>query len=62
MYFRNYGHQKTWLNNCLEKPVLEDPSTSNVVNRPKHFGNLNDSAFTIFIDPCEGNLAGKRVS
>ena len=55
MCFRNYGHQKTWLNNCLERPISEHPSTSNVVNGTKHFGNLNDSAFTIFIDHCEGN-------
>ena len=50
MYIRNYGHQKTWLDNCLEKPVSEDPSTSNVVNGPKYFENLGDSAYTIFID------------
>ena len=36
MYFRNYGLQKTWLDECLKRSVLEDPSTNNVVNGPKH--------------------------
>ena len=32
MYFPNYGVQKTWLNNCLKSPVLEDPLRRNMVN------------------------------
>ena len=32
MYFPNYGVQKTWLNNCLKSPVLEDPLTRKMVN------------------------------
>ena len=31
-------------------PVSEDPSTSNMVNAPKHCSKLDDSTFTIFID------------
>ena len=27
---------KTWLDNCLKSPVLEDPSRRNMVNMPKH--------------------------
>ena len=27
---------KTWLGKCLKSPVAEDPSTSNMVNVPKH--------------------------
>ena len=27
---------KTWLDKCLKNLVLEDPSTSNMVNVPKH--------------------------
>ena len=27
---------KTWLDKCLKSSVLEDPSTSNMVNLPKH--------------------------
>ena len=54
MYFQNYVLRKTWLDQCLKSPVSEDPSKSNIVNAPKHCGNLNDSTFTIFIDQYEG--------
>ena len=53
IYFRTYGLGKTWLEKCVKSPILEDPSTSNTVNRPKHCWNLNDSTFTIFIDPSD---------
>ena len=59
MYFRNYGLRKTWLDNCLQRPVLEDPSTGNMVNGRKHRWNLNDCTFTIFIDHCEVNCVEK---
>ena len=36
MLFRNYGLQKTWLDKFLESPILEDRSTSNMVNGRKH--------------------------
>ena len=36
-------------------PVLEDPSTGDMVNGPKHWFNLNESAFIIFNDQLEGN-------
>ena len=36
MYFQNYGFRKTWLDKCLKSPVLEDLSTGNMVNVPKH--------------------------
>ena len=52
MNFRNYGLQKTLLEKCLKSPVSEDPSTSNRVNVPKHYSMLNESTFSIFIDPC----------
>ena len=55
MYFRNYELRKIWSDNCLKRPVSQSPSTSNMLNGPKHCWNLNDSAFTIFIDLCEGN-------
>ena len=44
---------------CLKNRVSKDPSTSNMVNGPKHCWNLNDSTFTIFIDRCEENHALK---
>ena len=62
MYFWTYVLPKTWLDNCLKSPVSEDPSTSDMVNGPKHCWNLNDSTFTILIDPCEGNSGGKSLS
>ena len=40
MYFRNYGLQKTRLDQCLKTPVSEDPTESNMVNAPKHCSNL----------------------
>ena len=40
---------------CLNKPVPEHPSTSNMVNGPQHFSKLDESTFTIFLDFCEGN-------
>ena len=55
MYLRNYGFQNTWLDKCLWSPVSKNTLTGNVVNKPKHCFNLNESTFTIFIDHCEGN-------
>ena len=52
MYFWTYGLQKTWLDKFLKSLVSEDSSTSNIVNASKHFWNLNDSIFIIFIDHC----------
>ena len=31
MYFRNYGHQKTWLNKCLKSPVSEGRLKSMII-------------------------------
>ena len=53
MYFRNYVLRKTWLDNCLKKPFLEDLSRSNMVKRSKHCRNLKDSAIKIFVDQCQ---------
>ena len=62
MYFWTYGLRKTCLDKCLKSPLSEDPSRSNMVNRSKHCSNLNDSTFTIFIDPSEGNSGLKSIS
>ena len=32
MYFRNYGLQKTWLDDCLKGPLSENVWTINMVN------------------------------
>ena len=62
MYFGTYGFRRTWLDKYLKSGVLEDPSTSDMENGLKHSSKLNDSTFTIFIDPCEDNSAGKSFS
>ena len=54
--------QKTWSDKCLKSPVLDDPSTSNMVNVPKHCWNLLQSTFIIFIDTYEVNRVWKRGS
>ena len=55
MYFQNYGLPKTSLDLCIESPVSEDPTKSNMVNAPKHCPNLRDTSFTIFINHWEVN-------
>ena len=59
MYFRNYGIGNRWLDECLKNPVSEGPSTSNMVNAPKHCCTLENGTFTIFIDHCENNSVRK---
>ena len=44
-----------WLDKCLTSSLSENPSRSNIVNGLKERSNLNDSTFTMFIDPCESN-------
>ena len=53
---------KRWLDNCLKSPLSEDPSTSNMVNVPRHCWNLHHSNFVTFIDLCQGNWVGKSLS
>ena len=55
MYIRKYRLQKRWLDKCLKSHFLDNPSTDNKANGSKHCCNLNDSAFTIFINHCERN-------
>ena len=62
MYFRNFGLQKTWLDQCLKSPLSEDGSKSNMVNAPKHCSNMKGNSFTIFIDHCEVNCLTKSLS
>ena len=60
MYFWTYGLRKTWLEKCLKSPISEDPFKSNMINEPKRSSKLNDSNFTIFIYPCDGNSSLKN--
>ena len=53
--------RKTWLGKFLKSQVSEDPLTGNMVNRLKQCSKLNDSTFTIFIDPCEGKSKATHV-
>ena len=62
MYFWTYRLRKMRLDKCLKSPVLEDSSTSNMVNVPKHYSKLEDSSFPIFIDHCERNSFWKSLS
>ena len=55
MYFQNYGLPKTWLDQCLESPVSEHPSKTNMLNPPKHCSNLKDTPCTIVINHCKRN-------
>ena len=43
-------------------PASEDPSTSNMVNGPKHIWNLHDSSLIRCIDHCQGNWVEKILS
>ena len=61
MYFSIYGLQEMGLDKCPKSPVLEDPLTSNIINRPKSCWNLNDSTFTIFTNFCESNSSWKSL-
>ena len=51
--------RKTCLAKCLKTPIWEDLLTSDMVNSPKHWFNLNESAFTSPSDNCEGNWVAK---
>ena len=62
MYFRNYGLPKTWIDQFLKSPVLEDPSKSNKLNASKHCSNMKDTWLPIFINNWEGNCFTKSVS
>ena len=53
---------KTWSDKFLKSPILEDPSTRNMVNVPKHCWNLHHSTFIIFIDHYQVNWVWKWVS
>ena len=60
--FLNLRTPKNMLDKSLKSPFSEDPLTNDMVNGPKHCWNLNDSTFTVFIDPFEGNSGRKSLS
>ena len=58
----NLRLRKMWLRKCQKSRLSEDPLTSNIVNRLKNCSKLNDSTFTIFIDPFKINACWKSCS
>ena len=62
MDFWTHGPGKNLFVNCLKSHVSENPSTSNIVNGPKHCSNLNFSTISIFIDLCVDNSGWKGLS
>ena len=60
--FLNLRTPKEVLIKCLKSPLSEDPSIYNTVNGSKHCWNMNDSTFTMFIDPSERNSGWKSLS
>ena len=61
MYYGNYRLQKTGLLKCIKSPVLEHPSTVNMLNSPKHYSNLHDSSFNLLRDHSGKKLVEKRL-
>ena len=61
MYFQNYRLSKTCLKNSLERAVSEPPSTDNMLMGAKHFWNLNEWIFIIFLDHSERKWLGKDI-
>ena len=59
-YLWIYRLRKTWLDKRLKSLVLEETSTSDMVNKPKHCVNLNNSTFTIIYWPQRRQLRWKK--
>ena len=53
---------KNLVRSISKEPVPRDPSESSMVKATKHCWKLHGSAFTIFIDYCEGDWFGKSLS
>ena len=53
---------KRWSDKSLKSPVSEDPSTSNMVNVPKHYSSLHHITFILFNGLYQVNRAGKSPS
>ena len=50
MYFRNYGLTKKGLDKYLKSAVSQYPSTSNMVQVPKHLSYYHSGIFVVLID------------
>ena len=56
MYFRNYGLAKKGLDKYLKSAISQYPSTSNMVNTPKHLSNYRSGIFIKLIEHRSGYL------
>ena len=56
---RNWRPREKCLDKRLKGPVWENPLTCNMVSGPTHWFNINQSAFIILSDHCEGNGVAK---
>ena len=54
-------HSESVVRKFVKDPVSENPSTSKMLNVPKHCWNLHHSTFIIFIDHCQVNWVGKSL-
>ena len=61
MYFRKDRQRKACLDKRLKGPFWEDPLTYDMVSGPKHWFNINQSAFIILSDHCEDNGVAKAI-
>ena len=62
MYFGNYGLAKKGLDKYLKSAVSQYPSTSNMVNVPKHLSNYPGGTFIILDDIWSGYWVWKSHS
>ena len=53
--FLNLWNANEVVREMCKKSWKEDPSSSNMANKPKHCSKLKNSTFTIFIHPFDGN-------
>ena len=57
--FPNLPTTKDMVRKMSKAPIWEDLSTSDMVNGPKHWFNINESTFIILTDHCAGNGVAK---
>ena len=62
MYFQNLTIPKMWLDIFLNSALSKHPSTVNMLKRPKHLWNLNESILIVFFHYSKENWFGKSLS
>ena len=61
MHFQNYRLRNKWLVKCFKSPVLEQPSTVNMIKCPKHCWNLHGGCFIILFHQSERTSVRKSL-